>query len=359
MNRTLQLSALAGVAAIGLGLMPLPAESREYKLTAGSSHPPFVPWVGIIKNHVVPQSAERVKSLPGGHTIKWTEAYSGTLYGALDTLEAIEQGLADVGWVGTIFEPEKMPLHNVTFFAPFSGNTDAMVAREIAEELHAKVPAMNEQWTKYNQVFLGSQVGSSYQLITKFPVNSVADLNGKKLMVGPSFATWVQGTGAVPVRGAYTEFYNNIQTGIADGAIMDLAGVVPFKVHEIAQHLTIVDFGAPISGGITMNKKTFDSMTPEMQKMFRDLGQDYSRMVAEAAVASNKANYDIIVKAGVKVSTLAPAERKKWIDQLPDLAGEWIKRNEAKGMPARQVLQVYLQGVRARGGVPGRDWGSK
>lgn len=248
-------------------------EAREFKLTAGSSHPPFLPLVGIIKNHVVPQSAERVKSLPGGHTIKWTEAYSGTLYGPMDTLEAIEQGLADIGWVGTILEPEKMPLHNVTFFAPFV-TTDVKIIQAVADDLHAKLPAMNEQWTKCNQVYLGGQMGSSYQLITEFPVNSVADMKGKKIMVDPSFATWLQGTGAVPVRGAYTEFYNNIHTGVADGAIMDLNGVVPFKVHEVAPFLAIVDFGSPLSGALTMNKKTFDSLTPEMQKMFRDLGQD-------------------------------------------------------------------------------------
>lgn len=351
---TIRFAAVVMIASFTFGAASV--QAREFKLTAGSSHPPFLPWVGIIKNHVVPQSAERVKALPGGHTIKWTEAYSGTLYGPMDTLEAIEQGLADIGWVGTIFEPEKMPLHNVTFFAPFA-TTDVKILQVVAEELHAKVPAMNEQWAKYNQVYLGSQMGSSYQLITKFPVNSVADMKGKKIMVGPSFATWLQGTGAVPVRGAYTEFYNNIQTGVADGAIMDLNGVVPFKVHEVAPHLTIVDFGAPLSGALTMNKKTFDSLTPEMQKMFKDLGQDYSRMIAESMFNDNKKNYDIIVKAGVKVSTLSPAERKKWVDGLPDLAGEWIKRNEARGLPARQVLQAFLDGARARGATPARDWG--
>ena len=55
---------------------------------------------------------------------------------------------------------------------------------------------MHKAWDKYNQVYLGIQVADTYNLFTKFPVKTVADLKGKK-MYGPTH--WPAGFKA-PVR---------------------------------------------------------------------------------------------------------------------------------------------------------------
>ena len=53
------------------------------------------------------------------HEIVWREAYGGSLYKWQNTLEAIEIGLTDIGWVGALWETSKMPLQNVTYYTPF------------------------------------------------------------------------------------------------------------------------------------------------------------------------------------------------------------------------------------------------
>ena len=78
-------------------------DAKEFKITASSSHPPVVPWVAVLKNYVVPEASKRAKAL--GHTIKWTQAYAGALYNFKNTMEGIEEGLGDIGWVGTLWEP--------------------------------------------------------------------------------------------------------------------------------------------------------------------------------------------------------------------------------------------------------------
>src|SRR5690554_1210938 len=90
----------AAVMAVGAGM---PAKADTFNLTIGSSHPPIVPWVSLLPQHVVPEATKRAKEL--GHEIVWTEAYSGTLYNFDNTLEGVEDGLADIGWVGTLWEP--------------------------------------------------------------------------------------------------------------------------------------------------------------------------------------------------------------------------------------------------------------
>lgn len=353
LSKTLIATAAASAVALTLGTSV--ASAKIYKLTAGSSHPPIVPWVAAIKSHVVPQSVARVVSAGKGDSIQWTEAYAGALYNFKNTLEGVENGLADIGWVGTLWEPAKMPLMNVTFYAPFAtGNVKHLI--EIGQDLHKNIPAFNKAWDKHNQVMLGVQVVDTYNLITKFPVKSLADLKGKKLYTPGAVSNWLKGTGAVGVNGGLPVYYNGIKTGLADGGIVINTGMFPFKIHEVAPYVTMVDLGGPISGALTMNKDTWNSLPPYMQDIFKKLGQEYSDIhsntIAEKAVLFTK----LMAKQGAKVTNFPAAERRKWAEQMPNLAADWVKENEAKGLPAKAVMKAFMDGVRKRGGTPGRNW---
>lgn len=337
-------------------VLAAPALADKIKLTAASSHPPVLPWVEAITNHVVPETNKRLKAMGSEHEILWTEAYAGALFNAANALEGVEGGLADLAWVGTIFEPAKLPLQNVHFYAPFVvGDVHALT--EIGNELHANLPIMNEQWNKYNQKFLGAMADGSYHLITNKPVNSLDDLKGMKLLAGGAVANWLQGTGATAVNSAFPEFYNSIATGIADGAVMTINGMLPFKIYEVAPYITLVDMGGPVTGALTINNDTWNALPQDVQTVLTDLGGEYSTMVADAVAGREAKFLEMMESQGAIISTLAPAERQKWADGLPDLAGDWVKLNTEAGLPAAEVLKAFLDGARSRGSTPARAWG--
>lgn len=348
-----------GVFAAGLagGIMMLATvnlNAAEFKLTAGSSHPPIVPWARALRDLVVPESTKRAKAL--GHTLKWTEAYSGSIYNFKNTLEGVQDGLADVGWVGTLWEPAKMPLHNVTYFAPF-GATNVRSLMEIGRDLHAKIPAMNKHWKKHNQKLLGVFATDAYVLITKKPVGSVADLKGLKIYAPGAVSSWLKGTGAAGVNGGLPVYYNGIKTGVADGGIVPTTGILPFKLFEVAPHVTVVQLGGAIPGALTINLNTWKKLPPELQKMFMDIGREYSELVTKQVTGFYNKTMAILKKnPKVTVATLPVTEQKKWAKVVPNIAADWVKRNEADGLPAKQVLKLYMAGIRARGETPLRDW---
>jgi TRAP-type C4-dicarboxylate transport system substrate-binding protein len=353
LTRTLVLSAAAAGVALSLGTTA--ASAKIYKLTAGSSHPPIIPWVAVIKNHVVPQSAARTAAMGKGDSIQWTEAYAGSLYNFKNTLEGVQNGLADVGWVGTLWEPIKMPLMNVSFYAPFVTG-DLQTLNSIGQQLHKDVPAMHKAWDKYNQVYLGIQVADTYNLFTKFPVKTVADLKGKKMYGPDALAGWLQGTGAVAVNGGLPTYYNGVKTGVAEGGITITTGMFPFKLHEVGKYITVVDLGGPISGAITMNKDTWNSLPAYMQDIFKKLGTEYSAM--QSKIVGQKAGLfkKLMAKQGAIVTTLPDAERRKWANAMPNIAKEWVDAQEAKGVPARQVMKTFMSSARAAGAKPLRSW---
>ena len=68
--------------------------------------------------------------------MRWTEAYGGSLYKYENTLEAVEIGLTDMGWVGTLWELSKMPLQNVTYYVPFTTDDYHMIFQIFNELQH-------------------------------------------------------------------------------------------------------------------------------------------------------------------------------------------------------------------------------
>jgi TRAP-type C4-dicarboxylate transport system substrate-binding protein len=352
MKFTTRAAVIGGIAALALSATTSGVDAKIYKLTAASSHPPIVPWVAVIKNHVVPQSNARLKEIGSPDSIQWTQAYAGALYNFNNTLEGVQDGLTDIGWVGTLWEPVKMPLHNVTFYAPFTSATVHQLVA-IQEEMETTIPAMKKEWDKHNQVYLGAQAADTYHIVSTFPINSMADLKGKKFMAPGAVAGWLRGTGAIGINGGLPVYYNNMKTGVADGAIIITTGMLPFKLHEAAPYITLVDLGGPISGALTMNKDTWKKLPAHMKILFRDLGRDYARMQSDIIAQKEQLFLKIMAKQGAKISTFPASERKKWADSLPDLAGDWVKANGAAG---KQVLSAYMEGVRKRGGTVTRDW---
>jgi len=336
-----------------LAAAAFPVGATDYKMTIGSSHPPVLPWTIPLRDLIVPESNKKLKASGSPDTIKWTEAYAGALYDFNNTLEGVGDGLADIGWVGSLWEPAKQPLQNVAYYFPFvSGDVYAMTA--IQEQLMEKVPAFAAEWTKHNTVFLGAQAADSYHLVTKFPVTKLEDLKGKKLLAPGAIAARVQGIGVTAVDAGLPVFYNMLQTGVADGAVILITGVIPFKLHEVAPYITKVDLGAVFSGALAMNKKTWDGLPPHMKDLFRTLGRDYAKMCADLVAQREASTWAALAKMpNVKVSELPAAERAKWAAALPDIAGDWTKRN---GEAGRVVLKTFMEEARKRGAKPLRDW---
>lgn len=349
-----QFGGLAAASAAG-ALVPTFARAETRNLTIASSHALTVPWVGVMSEFVQPEMNARLAAAGSDLVIDWTEAYGGVLYSFQDTLEAVQTGLTDIGWVGTLWEEAKMPLHQITYNTPFVAD-DFFAIMSIMNALHDTQPALNAAWAAQNQVFLGAQGHESYHLMTTAPVEGLLDLAGRKILAPGPTARWLQGTGAVAVDGALTTYYTQIQQGVADGVIIPVSGAFPFKIHEVAPHLTLVGMGAPCSGAMTINADTWAALPPDAQTILGTLGREYTVRVNEQV----QDRYDRFIVAmqdeGLLVTTLPAEEKAAWAAALPDIAGAWVRAAEAEGQPARALLLSYMDEIRSRVGPPIRAW---
>lgn len=328
---------------------------QSVKMTVIAGHPPVFLWVKLVDEFFIPEIDKRLAAAGNKVKVEWVKGYGGTVVKLGGESGALKDGLAEIGFVSTIFEAAKFPLQNVTYVAPFGTDNLALVTK-IVGDMQTKVPAMNDAWTKNNLVFLGSAALDSYHLFTKFEIKSLADLKGKKINApGPS-ANWVKDTGAVAVAGTLQTYYNDISTGVSDGALTFITGGGPAKLVEVAPFITKVNYGAMFAGALAMNKQVFDKLPAEAQKIFRDVGAEYSALFAKAQTEAVDKTLDAMVKAGAKVRTLSAEERKQWAAVLPNVAQAWAKELDGKGLPGSAVLKAYMEGLKANGVTLARDW---
>lgn len=335
---------------------PAPAQQTEtIRLTVGSSHPPVIPWVLAMRNTVVQKTNKALEAKGSKYRIEWNEALGGTLYNFENTLEAIEQGIADFGWVGTLWEPAKMPLQNIMFATPFVTD-DPKVTVRVMDELMAKNKHFQKEWADQKVVYLSPTTSDSYQLFTKFPVKTQADLKGKKILAAGAVGAWMEGLGATAVNAAIPNFYNMVQTGVGDGVVLIPSGATPIKLHEVAPYVTYVNMGAVHFGAFAVNKARWDSLPKEVRDVILPIAQEYAAENVRIVQEREKAGFAQMQKEGAKISTLPDDERTRWAQALPHLAKTWAEAAEKRGQPGKEIMKEYMDAMRAAGAKPARDW---
>jgi len=337
----------------------LPAHAQQtIRLTAAAGHPPVFLWVKLVDEFFMPEVDKRLAAAGNKYKIEWTKAWGGTLIKLGAESKGIGDGVADLGFVSTIFEAARFPSQNVSYYAPF-GTDDIGAVTRVVNGMQDRIPAMGQAWSKNNLTYLGGAALDAYHIWTNFPIHSVDDLKGKKITAPGPAANWIKDTGAVAVAGNLNTYYEDIKSGVSNGVITFATGAWGAKVHEVAPYITKVNFGAQYAGGLAINKKRFDKLPPEVQKVMREVGTEYSERFAAAQTAAASGLLKKMEEAGAKISELPAAERTRWADTLPPIAKVWAADLQAKGLPGDEVLNGFMDGLKKAGAHPARDWAAR
>jgi TRAP-type C4-dicarboxylate transport system substrate-binding protein len=330
------------------------AMADTFNATIVAGHPPVFRWVKHASKTFIPAVN---KALEGsGHTIRFSEQYGGSLAKVGDELEAVEEGLAEIGLVSSLFDPAKLSVQNVTYFTPFVNSDSARVA-ELMDKMQAEIPEMGASWAANGLEYLGGAIGiDDYLLMTNFPVNSIADLKGHKIGAPGPAVNWLKGTGAVGVSGNLTTYYNEIKTGVYDGVIVFASAALPGKLYEVAPYITKVGFGAQYAGGLAANKDWYDSLPPEVQTALKSAAEA-DRLAYIADLDASVAKFLGIMQAkGATVSEVDADFRAQWAAGMDNVARQWAETLDSKGAPGTVVLKAYMDAMRAAGATPVRNW---
>lgn len=328
------------------------AETIDITLAAG--HPPVFRWVKHASQTFIPTVN---KALEGTDIkVNWSEQYGGSLAKVGGVLEAVEEGLAEVGLVSSLFEAAKLSPQNVTYFTPFV-SSNATTVSNLIDAMHEENKELRKSWEDNNLEYLGAAIGiDDYLLMTNFPVNSLEDLKGKKIGAPGPAVNWLKGTGAIGVSGNLTTYYNELKTGVYDGVIVFASAALPSKLYEVAPHITRVGFGAQYAGGIAANKDWFDAQPKALQTALRRGGVAQRKAYHEDLDAAVAKAFDVMKAEGATIKDVSPEFRMKWAAGMDNVAKAWAAKLDEEGKEGTKVLKAYMDSMRSAGAKPVRDW---
>ncbi|MEW6667223.1 MAG: TRAP transporter substrate-binding protein DctP [Thermodesulfobacteriota bacterium] len=316
--------------------------AKTFRITIGSGYavepnPLLKKW----RDEVCVNIKNRVESATE-HKIEWVGAWAGAVAKVGEELNAIESGTLKMGMVATPVETSKLYLNSFGYNVPF-GTQDVEKACRVNLDVYRKNKILQEVFERYNQKWLGQVSYETYDIITTFPFQKMADLKGKKIAALGANIPWLNQTGAVAVQSNSGEAYTSFQTGVYHGFLIPLSYTVGPKLFEVAKHVTFVGLGCPAGPTWTMNLDMWKSLPPKVQEIVWDEAQKFNDAVP-AVVAKLRDNAIQVLKdKGVTCYTLSQDDRKEWMQVVKDMPKNFIKECSKRGLPGKQVVQSFLE----------------
>jgi TRAP-type C4-dicarboxylate transport system substrate-binding protein len=349
------------ITATSIGLIgALPAFAQEV-ITANviDGYPARSMWVQEFTDFFIPEVDKRLAET-GNYKMDWRESYGGTVVKPGGVLEGIQLGLGDIGIVTTIFHSSKLPSQAIAAVTPFVSG-DARIVAQAVDEIAQEFPSVKAEFEAQNQVYLTTGVVlDTYEVFSKTQVTTLKDLEGAKIAGAGMNLRYLEGiSGAAGVRGGLTDFYNMVQTGLVDHALLWPEAAATFKMAEVAPFLLGADLGAVNTKAVTANKDYWDGLPDEVKTAISETAVAYRDHLADMAMDRAAESREAYVAAGGTITEMTDDQRKAWADGMPNIAAEWAKELDDNGAPGHDMLVAYMAKLTAAGAVPLRDWSTE
>ena len=338
----------------------IPSHAAEsINMIAIDGYPARAMWVKEFAGFFIPRVNEELKKTDN-FQINWQEAYGGQIVKPRGVLDGIKLGLGDIGIVTTIFHNSKLPSQGISAVTPFIA-ADARAVAKAVDEIAKEFPQMAKELDKENQVYLATGVVlDTYQMFSKTPINSLADLKGKKVAGAGYNLRYLEGIeGAAGVRGGLPNFYNMLQTGVVDAAMLWPEAAKTFKIAEVAPYMLKANLGAVNSKTVTVNKDVWNKLPDEVKGVLKKVAVEYRDHIASIAMDRAASSLEAYKKGGGTVVELSADERNAWAKSMPNIAVDWAKKLDTAGAPGSDMLKAYSAKLKAAGFTPVRDWASE
>jgi hypothetical protein len=102
--------AVVAPVAIAVAALATSADAKTLKITVAAPAPAVVTYVKLTKTRFIPEVNRRIAATGNDFKIRWVEAYGSSLAKPYETMEAVEENIAQMGLLVKNFEEAKLAL---------------------------------------------------------------------------------------------------------------------------------------------------------------------------------------------------------------------------------------------------------
>lgn len=319
---------------------PAPAPEKVYNLKLSS-------WMGPVGavNEITDPFWKSIEERSGGRIVI-RKYYSASLLGYFDTYRGIQSGIADLSHYVIGINPG---IHYLNDFGrmPGMGWESMEMANDIYKELRKKFPEIEKEYEDLKLLYHYFMPANQLHM-TKKTVRVPEDLRGTKIIANAIYESVLKDVGCAGIITAFPDWYMSLERGLTEGLITHYPAVEGSGCLEPTKYHTNIG-GGGLGMGLSlcfMNMDTFNSLPPDLQQLFLDVGNierdimDIDRQAIDRITEESKAK-------GHEFYDCTPEEIQKWSDLLKPAAEKWIEDCESKGLPARAIYEENMRLVNA------------
>jgi TRAP-type mannitol/chloroaromatic compound transport system substrate-binding protein len=308
------------------------AATQEWRMV--TSWPKRLPGPGMSAERI----ASRIRTLSGGRIDIAVHA-AGELVPGLEVLDAVGNGVAEIGHTASFYWQGKMPAAAFFTTVPFGltpaehvGWIDAGGGQALWDALYAPFNV---------KPFMGGNTGVCMGGWFRREIASLADVRGLKLRSLGLGGEIYRRLGATPLTTAPGEILVSLQSGLIDGVEFVGPGTdIALGLYRVAQSYYYPGFNKPNgTGECIVARKVWEGLDGELQAIVAHAcAVEANYALAEMERLNAEALAALTGKYGVKLrafpADFVGAARKQAVDVLAGVA--------ATGTAAKQVHDSYL-----------------
>lgn len=251
-------------------------------------------------------------------------------------LESVATGKADMTDLPMPWMSGTYPLLN---WGIIPNIVDQDPVKALGEELAVyedpKVVAMMDERLKdVNLKFwFATQWDPANGIWSKTPIKSLEDIQGLKMSVAGGFYgnLGVKAWGGSPVAITSAELAPAMMTGTVDAVLTSLGYGYSIGLAEVSDYYTLTPLNPTWTAMTVINRKTYDSMPPDLQKTLMEVGKELQRMVSLSTTAEYVMSLDTVSLSDVERKALPKDVHQKALEQAKVVEEKWLEETGDKG----------------------------
>ncbi|MCB5410402.1 C4-dicarboxylate TRAP transporter substrate-binding protein [Pseudogemmobacter faecipullorum] len=271
---------------------------------------------------------------------------SGALVPAPTTLQALGDGVAQLGIVAASYTPSELPLSGLINDLAFLARDDFAAAFALTE-IGLTNPDMLAEYSKHGTVFLGGYSTPVYNLFCMKELGGPESLKGLKIRTaGTAQNEWIAFLQAVPVAVPMTDVYTGLERGSLDCTLSDPTNLeFGYKFKEIVKVINTLPQGTSLGATYVLNKDFWAGLELADRRAILDataLGLARAQVAYQQGVETG---FAAAAGLGVKTQEADPALLAKLEEFQSGMLGELAGRTmEARGIAdPSPLIEEYLR----------------
>ena len=269
----------------------------------------------------------KISYFPGGTLTKPRVCYDGVV-----------KGISDLGMSCFAYTRGKFPVMEAVDL-PF-GYKSGKVATRVAWKYYKR---MRPKELRDVKVLVIHAHGPGI-LAARKDVNSLDDIKGMKIRCTGLCSKIAKYLGAAAVAMPQNQAYEALQKGVVEGTFCPIEVLKGWKQGEVIDYVIETKaLGYTTAMFVVMNKKKYESLPPDIQKVFDEVGEEWVDVHGNVWDSADRAGLKFVIEMGKKIHALSPAQEKLWLQSISPIIIEYQAKMEKKGLPAKKAVKVLRE----------------